>query len=249
MRTGILCLIAGIAGAQQNPYASREDIRAAEPNYQLHCAFCHGRGDDGMAANLKSPRLPHAPSDAAMFQVIQNGIPGTDMPPAIGLSDKEAWQLVAYVRAMARTAAERVPGDAGRGEQLFWGKGNCGSCHMVAGRGGRQGPDLSDVGAKRSPANLRQSLVDPEAAIAGGFVLVNLTTKDGKKITGARLNENTFSIQVRDFSDKFHSLRKSDLAELKTELGKSTMPSYKGMSAQELDDLVAYLFSLRGGSL
>ena len=58
------------AGAQQNPYASPQDVRAAEPNYQLHCAFCHGRGDDGFAANLKSPRLPHAPSDAAMFQII-----------------------------------------------------------------------------------------------------------------------------------------------------------------------------------
>jgi len=118
---------------------------------------------------------------------------------------------------------------------------------MIAGQGGRQGPDLSDIGAKRSPANLRQSLVEPEASIAGGFVLVNLATKDGRKITGARLNENTFSIQVRDFSDKIHSLRKSELAEVKRELGKSTMPSYRSLSGAELDDLVAYLHGLRGG--
>jgi putative heme-binding domain-containing protein len=118
---------------------------------------------------------------------------------------------------------------------------------MAGGRGGRQGPDLSEVGAKRSPANLRQSLVEPEASIAGGFVLVNLTTRAGKKITGVRLNENTFSIQVRDLSDKIQSWRKSDLKEVKRELGKSTMPSYKSLSGPELDDLVAYLYSLRGG--
>jgi putative heme-binding domain-containing protein len=219
----------------------------AERNYQLHCAFCHGRGDDGMAANLKSPRLPHAPSDAAMFQVIKNGIAGTDMPPAIGLSDDEIRELVRHVRAMGRAAPERVAGEVRRGEELYWGKHNCGSCHMVAGRGGRQAPDLTDIGAKRSPANLRQSLLEPDAAMAGGFVMVELATKAGKKITGVRLNENTFSIQVRDLSDKIHSLRKSDLAEIKKELGRSTMPSYRNLSGQELDDLVAYLYSLKGG--
>jgi putative heme-binding domain-containing protein len=228
--------------------AQTVDLLAAERNYQWHCAFCHGRGDDGMAANLKSPRLPHAPSDAALFQVIKNGIPGTDMPPAIGMTDDEIRGLVVYVRNLGRTAPERVAGDARRGEDLFWGtRGNCGSCHMVSGRGGRQAPDLTDIGAKRSPANLRQSLVEPEESIAGGFLLVQLATRDGRKITGLRLNENTFSIQVRDLQDKIHSLRKSDLTDLKKETGKSTMPSYRNLSAQELDDLVAYLYSLKGG--
>ncbi len=236
-----LVLAAG-AGAGQTTDA------AAERNYQWHCAFCHGRGDDGMAANLKSPKLPHAPSDAALFQVIQNGIPGTDMPPAIGLSEEEIRGLVRYVRALGRAAPEPVPGDGRRGEALFWGKANCGSCHMVGGRGGRQGPDLTDVGAKRSATHLRQSLVAPEAAIAGGFVLVHLTTRDGRKISGVRLNENTFSIQVRDLSDKIHSVRKSELAEVKREIGKSTMPSYQSLSSAELDDLVAYLASLKGGA-
>lgn len=218
-----------------------------ERTYQLHCAFCHGRGDDGFASNLRVPRLPRAPSDTTLFQIIQNGIPGTDMPPAIGLSEQEIKGLVKYVRDLGRLAPERVVGNARHGEELFWSKGNCGGCHMVSGRGGRQGPDLTEVGVKRSPANLRQSLVEPEATIAGGFVLVNLTTKLGKKITGVRLNENTFSIQVRDQSDKIHSLRKSDLKEVKREIGKSTMPSYKSLSGPELDDLVAYLYSLRGG--
>lgn len=219
----------------------------AERNYQLHCAFCHGQGDDGFAANLKSPRLPQAPTDAAMFNIIRNGIPGSDMPQALGLTDAEIWQLVAYVRAMGRSAPARVPGDVPRGEALYRGKGACAACHMIGGQGGRQGPDLTDIGAKRSPANLRASLTDPEASIAGGFLLVNLATRDGRKISGVRLNENTFSIQVRDLSDKIHSLRKTDLADLKKELGKSTMPSLKSWSAAELDDLVAYLFSLRGG--
>jgi putative heme-binding domain-containing protein len=235
-RAMMAALLAASAARSQQP-----DMQAAERNYQLHCAFCHGRGDDGMAANLKSPRLPHAPSDAALYNVIQNGLPGTDMPPAIGLSDEEIRGLVAYVRALGRSAPEPTPGDARRGEQIFWSKGDCGSCHMVAGRGGRQGPDLTDIGARRSPSHLRQSLVEPEAVISGGFVLVELATKDGR-------NENTFSIQVRDFQDKIHSLRKGDLTQIKKELGKSTMPAYTNWSSQELDDVVAYLYSLKGGS-
>jgi len=244
----ILHLAAACLAAQPHPALTPEEQRAADRNYQFHCAFCHGRGDDGMAANLKSPRLPHAPTDAAMFQIIRNGIPGTDMPQAIGLSDAEIWQLVAYVRAMGRAAPERIPGDARRGAGLYSGKGACATCHMVAGQGGRQGPDLTEIGLRRSPANLRSSLTDPEASIAGGFLLVHLATRDGRKISGVRLNENTFSIQVRDLSDRIHSLRKSDLTDIKKETGKSTMPSYKDWSAAELDDLVAYLYSLRGGS-
>jgi len=236
------------AQAQGNPFATADDIRAAEGLYQFHCSFCHGRGDDGMAANLKNPRLPHAPSDGALFQIIRAGIPGTDMPLSIGLTDKETWQLVAYVRALGRSAPAPVRGSSSLGQALFWGKGICGTCHMVAGKGGRQGPDLSDIGARRAPSHLRQSLVDPEASIAAGFLLVEIVTRDGKKITGTRVNENTFSIQVRDFSDKIHSLRKSDLAQLNKQSAKSTMPSYRQqLSDQELDDLVAHLYSLRGG--
>ena len=90
--------------------------------YDLHCAFCHGRGDDGFAANLVSPNLPHAPSDNALFNIIKNGIPGTDMPASLGLTDPDAWKIAAFVRSLGRSAPQSVPGDRAKGAASFKGK-------------------------------------------------------------------------------------------------------------------------------
>lgn len=235
----------------------------AEPAPKLfaaHCTPCHGpSGDGGKGANLAVPRLLHAPDDAALAEVILRGISGTEMPPT-RMTEEELRAMVAYVRGLGRIAPTPVTGDASRGEKIFWGKGNCGQCHGIGPRGGRMGPDLSEIGARRSPAYLRRAIVDPAAAIPENFTLyrrivfmpdnflqVRATTADGRQITGIRLNEDTFSIQIRDLSDRMHSFRKSELKELHKDWGKSPMPGYKDLlSADELQDLVAYLASLRG---
>ena len=65
-------------------------------------------------------------------------------------------------------------------------------------------------------------------------------------MTAARVNEDSFSIQVRDPQGKLHSFLKSELTELQKDWGKSAMPSYKGLLTDpELTDLVAYLASQR----
>jgi len=240
-----LLLAVALLSAQSLPPPTAADLRDGEKAYQFHCAFCHGRGDDGFAANLVSPRLPHAPSDSALLNVIRNGIFGSDMPAALGMSDTEIRQVAQYVRSLARIAPQKVAGDARRGSALYIGKGACNTCHMIGGQGGRQGPDLTDIGLRRSPANLRTSLVDPNAGITPGFVLTRVTTAAGLVISGIRLNENTFSIHIRDDQGRFHSLRKSTLKEIQKD-PKSSMPSFQSLPAAELDDLVAYLFSLRG---
>jgi cytochrome c oxidase cbb3-type subunit III len=215
--------------------------------YQFHCSFCHGKGDDGMASNLVQAQLRRAPNDAALVNIIRNGIPGTDMPVALGITDSDLWKLAAYVRALGRSTPQSVGGDASRGAALYKGKGGCSGCHMINGAGGRTGPDLSAIGAVRSPSNLRTSLVDPDAALAAGFTTVRAATKDGKIISGVRLNEDTFSIQIRDGRGGIHSLQKSGLAKLDKNLTKSAMPSYRGrLTNSEIDDVVAYLFALRG---
>jgi cytochrome c1 len=60
------------------------------------------------------------------------------------------------------------------------------------------------------------------------------------------VNEDTFSIQVRDLAGNLHSYWKADLAELQKDRGKSPMPAYGKLASAELDDLVAYLASLEG---
>lgn len=176
------------------------------------------------------------------------------------MTPEENRQLVAYVRGLGRAEAAEFPGDRKEGENLFWGKGNCGVCHTVGPRGQRLGPDLTEIGVRRGPVYLRVALLDPEAEIPDNFSVyrrvipmpdnflqVRVVTANGKRLTGVRLNEDTFSIQLRDHSGGLHSFLKNELRELHKDWGKSPMPSYRNkFTEEELQDLVAYLISLRG---
>jgi putative heme-binding domain-containing protein len=170
------------------------------------------------------------------------------MPAGWVMISKEVWQVSGFVRTLGRIAPEEVPGNAANGEKLYRSKGNCAQCHTVRGQGGTFGPDLSEIGSRRSASYLRAAVLDPEKTVPEGFVQVRLVTKEGRRITGVRLNEDTFTVQVRDL-EGMHSFQKQDLREFQKEPGKTPMPSYRGLlSAAEVDDLVAYLVSLRGGS-
>ena len=247
-RLFLLIFLVGWRAEGQIP-SDAASLAAGKKLYEFHCAFCHGKGDDGMAANLMSANLPHAPSDTALFNILKNGIPGTDMPAALGLSDAEAWQVAAFVRGLGRAAPQAVAGEKSKGAVSF--KTRCASCHMVNGVGGRMGPDLSDVGAKRSPMNLRTSILDSDAAVVAGWGVATIEMLGGKKISGVLLNEDQFQMVLRDSKGKMIVIDKTDTVKIK-EIERSLrsgMPSYRGRIADpELDDLVAYLFSLRGGN-
>jgi len=234
---------------KENPFASPADLKRGEQLFLGHCASCHGpKGEGGRGPYLARPRLPRAPDDAALFALLRDGIPGTEMPAAWVMIMKELWQTVTYVRSLGRTAEEKVPGDAARGAALFTGKGNCASCHVVRGQGGTFGPDLSEIGARRSASYLRAALLEPEKTVPEGFLQLRVVTRDGRRITGIRLGEDTFTVQLRDPAGVY-SLLKQDLKEYHKDPGKSPMPSARGLlSGSELDDLVAWLISLRGGS-
>jgi cytochrome c oxidase cbb3-type subunit III len=231
-----------------------------EELFRIHCAPCHGlNGEGGRGANLAVRKLPRAPDDDALGKVIALGIPGTQMPGTRMTADENR-QLVAYVRGLGRLQTAQVQGDGSNGERLFWSKGNCGQCHTVGGRGGRLGPDLTDIGTRRGPEHLRESLLDPEAEvpetfavyrrvifIPDNFLQVRVVTQDGRQITSVRVNEDTFTIQIRDRADRIYSFRKDELRELHKDWGKSPMPSYRGvLSDGEIQDVIAYLISLQG---
>jgi len=235
------------SGPRANPTPA--DLAAGQRFYMGACAYCHGpAGEGGRGPNLAVPRLFRATDDQALFRIIRNGIEGTEMPRAWRMLDKEVWLVAAYVRSLGRRPQESVSGDAARGEQIYRSKGNCAQCHIMAGQGGRMGPDLTEIGARRSVEYLRQSLLEPGAAVPTDFLQVTVITRDGRKITGIRLNESTFSVQLRDLNDRFHSFLKSEVAEVRKEKGQSPMLSYKDILAPaEVEDLVAYMVSLRGG--
>ena len=204
-------------------------------------------GTGGEGPSLAQPTLRHAADEEALVKVIQDGIEGTDMPGAWQISENEVREIAAYVRSLGRVEPAPLPGDRERGREVFEGASGCGTCHMVEGSGGIVGPDLSDVGLRRGAAYLRESLVSPGATVPPRFLLVRAQTRSGEEVVGMRVNEDSFTIQLRDATGRIHSLSKLELEDLEKAFGQSLMPSYGSeLSASELDDLIAYLASLRG---
>ena len=228
------------------PKATAADLAQGERIYGTECSYCHGpKGEGAIGPTLAVPAIRRAPTDQALFQVIREGIAGTQMPPST-LPTAQIWQLVAYVRTLGHVEQSRSAGDAKLGEQVYRGKGGCARCHTIDGRGGAIGPDLSNVGARLDRDVIRTSLLNPEASIPRDFLQVQLVTKDGQKLTGVRVNEDTFSIQIRDLSNQVHSFWKTELTELVKEPNRSPMPSYsQALSQDELNNLIAYLESLK----
>lgn len=240
----------GLAAAQvqevKNPHTTPADIAAGAKIFRSHCAECHGvGGEGGRGSALTSGEFFHGGSDAALMRNISNGIPGTEMP-GVFFSPAQVWQIVAYVRSLSESAArEAVAGDAGRGAQLYRGKAGCVACHMIGGDGGRQGPDLSAIGSRRSAAHLRKSILEPGAHVEVEYWVASARTRDGRSLSGFVLNEDTHSIQLLDSQDRLVSLQKAGLSGLSIDKN-SRMPSYRGVLAdQELTDIVGYLKSLR----
>jgi putative heme-binding domain-containing protein len=214
--------------------------------YNTNCITCHGaNGDSVSGVNLRGGQFRRISTDAELNRLIQTGIPGTAMPPGrFGTADLAG--LVAYVRSMRDFDTKPARGDAARGRALFEGKGGCMSCHRVNGKGSRSAPDLSDVGAVRSPDAIERAMIDSASIMLPINRSIRAVTRAGKVITGRRLNEDTYSVQIIDNEERLVSLLKADLREYSV-LKTSTMPSFKNtLSPAELDDVVTYLRTLKG---
>jgi putative heme-binding domain-containing protein len=234
---------------KNNPYQSAADLARGKQLFLGHCAPCHGpEGDGGKGANLAQPTLPRGADDATLFRTIQDGIPGTEMPKAWEMTDHEVWQVAGFVRTLGRVGGNQsTTGNAARGRELARAKGNCLHCHVIAGEGVAMGPVLSEIGLRRNTAFLRRTLLDPQTSIPPGYAFVDLLTTTNQRVTGFRLSEDTYSVQVRDLAGKLHSFWKSELSEFRKDTTSTPMPSFRAtLSDNEREDVVAYLLSLRG---
>ena len=242
-------LLASWAWAQaptESLFNARIDPEQGRKLWSSNCAVCHGReGKGGRGPDLTSGKFRHGSTDDDLYGAMRNGIPGTEMP-GFPLGGLESMQLLAYVRALGRAAMPSPPGgDAARGRALFVGFGECTRCHRVGGMGSRIGPDLSDVGARMPPPDLLAVLLRPDERVLPAQWYVRAVTRDGRTITGRRLNEDTYSVQLLDAQEELVSLVKEDLREYEL-IKKSPMPSYEGkLTREQLGDLVAYLASLK----
>jgi cytochrome c oxidase cbb3-type subunit III len=242
-------LLALPAGAQQHvgQYAQSDIVKGAQI-YTTQCAVCHGLAGNTVAAvDLRVGKFRTAVADDDLRRVIRAGVPASGMPP-MKLDDEELTAIVAFIRAGMNTHAPALAvkmGDATRGRAIVDGKAGCLKCHRINDRGGRSGPDLSAVGTTRSPSSIHQSLIEPSRAMLPLNRPIRVVTRDGRVITGRRLNEDTYTVQFADEEGRLLSLSKSDLREYQV-LTTSPMPSYKDtLTQEEIADVFAYLLSLK----
>lgn len=250
-----------------NPFAGNEQAaKAGESQFRSNCAFCHGLGarGGGRGPDLTRARKRHGSTDADLFRTINEGVPGTAMPAngttgqGVGMTAEEVWQVITYIRSVEKRSSAQVDGDAAHGKQLFYGSAGCATCHMVEGKGGRLGPDLTGAGGARATAFLVESVRNPSKRLAQGvyestkefpqeYETVTVTTADGKKITGVTLNEDNFSLQMMDTLEKIHLFEKDKLRSVEKSR-QSLMPAYdaKTLSDRDLSDIVAFLVQVSG---
>lgn len=227
-----------------NPRTSPEDVAAGAKTFRSHCATCHGiRGEGGVGPALASGRFFHGSTDDALLKNISNGVPGTEMP-GLFYSPDRVWQIVAYIRSLNQNPRSEVPGDTAAGSALFQSRG-CARCHRVQGEGGRLGPDLTWIGKSRSPENLRDSMVNPNAVVQPRYWVFEGAAKDGTPYSGFLLNEDTYTVQFLDFQERLRSVNKSNLSSYKVKKDSRMPPFGKTLNDGQITDLVAYLSSLR----
>ena len=242
LATGLALFAPRTAAAQHETAA---DLLDGERAFKNTCANCHGPDGDVIAGiDLGRGRFRRPMTDDDLLRIIRTGIPNTPMP-ASQMTVEQAQKIVAYLRSRAATARGSVAaGDPLRGKGVF-DKGTCASCHRVGATGSRVGPDLTDVGTRRSARELELALVDPSADVAPANRTYRVVLKDGTTVTGRLLGHDTFSVQLLDSKEQLRSFDKADLRE--QGFVATPMPSYRtSMTPQELADVVSYLSSLRG---
>jgi putative heme-binding domain-containing protein len=247
--------------AVTNPVAGNpRAIQEGASLFRANCSPCHGLNahGGGRGPDLTAGRWVHGSTDADLFRTVTRGVPGTEMP-ANALDDSEVWAILAYVRSLAPARTESASADPVKGKKIFWETAGCSTCHMVQGRGGVLGPDLSRVGEARSADYLIDSIRQPSKELSNGMLdpnnhyglpliydTVTVVTADGQKIVGVAKNEDTFSLQLIDTNQQLQFFLKKNLRKV-THERKSLMPTYSEnmLKPADLQDLVAYLESLR----
>ncbi len=248
------------AGAgPSNPFRGNEQaVAEGRELYNNSCTACHG--PDGIAGEL-GPALA-APgrrygrrTDSEIFDAIKRGIPGTTMP-ASTFSDTEAWKITTYILGLRGTAIDApADGNVARGEQIFMGKGDCTRCHMLKGKGGLIGPDLSTLANRRKLSSIRDALTKVDHRVAGDggshdpaleplstYKVVRVVTRDGKTIRGVLKNEDSFSLQMLSLDDALHLFDRNELREIVYEPDSLMPTDYdKRLTPEEFQDLLAFL--------
>ena len=230
---------------ETNPVSPDADIQQGSALFQTHCSYCHGSfGEGGRGADLTAGIYRRGGQDAELFNSIRYGVPGSEMGP-VRVTDEEVWKMVAFVKRLgSQGLLEKATGDPSSG-RLVYQKSGCGNCHRIGKEGGSLGPDLTDIGRRRGLKFLAESLTTPEADIPVNYRGLQVVLKSGQTVTGIRLNRDDLSIQLRDTRNNLRSFLMENVQDVRYDKP-SLMPAYASMNPKDVDDVVAYLNSLKG---
>jgi cytochrome c oxidase cbb3-type subunit III len=245
----VVCIATGmsvssaLAQDRTNPLArSRVAVQAGAKRFGEGCALCHGsKAEGGRGPALANNRELFEIDDGELFDIIEHGIAGTNMPPS-NLPEQNVWEVAAYLRSLSNPASETpIEGDAKAGRTLFYGAGQCNNCHAIRGEGGVLGPDLSNAGWL-TVLQLRDSLSDPKRDITPGFEHVAAVRGDGVKIDGIAKANSDYAIQILDAQGHLHNLDKSTLRSIDF-YRDSLMPTNFAVTlgCEGIDNIVAFL--------
>jgi cytochrome c oxidase cbb3-type subunit III len=226
-------------------------LQAAEPGtgeaiYRSNCGFCHGTSGEGGRGSKLNVKLTNANNIEGVKSIISKGIPGTSMP-SFRFTKEDLQSLADHVWSLSKGKASetvKLLGDPKAGEAVY-ARSGCISCHRVGEKGSDYGPELTRVGGARSVEYLKASVVNPDADVPPQWVGAKVTQKDGKTVKGHRINEDTFSVQLRGVDMKFQMFMKDEVASVEP-MKESLMPAYAKLKEKDLNDLVAYMQTLKG---
>jgi PQQ-dependent dehydrogenase (methanol/ethanol family) len=242
------------AQAQQEPAPARQ-------TFETNCAACHGPGGAG---GERAPALNDNPdlrnrSAAEIENIIRQGTSG-GMPAFSSLPASDVAALAGWIHSMNLAALSNAPLEQVRaGERFFFGKGGCSSCHMVHGRGAVNGPDLTNIAARSTMAEMEKVLDDPTSQMGVhslalcppwafcpdfSWAVLDVTLKNGTVLRGFGHKRTEHELQLQSFDGKLHLLDAGEYTLVQQEKA-SSMPPLKATPAQR-QDLLAYLSSLGG---
>jgi putative heme-binding domain-containing protein len=210
--------------------------------FAANCAGCHGadgRGGEHAPNIATAPEVQHL-MDRELAGIIRNGISGAGMPAFSFLKPQDVRDVVAWLRILqGRGDIVKLPGDARSGEALFFGKAQCSECHMVKGKGGFIGGDLSFYGAEAKPDQIRGVILDPEKNLPPEKKATTVVTNTSQTITGMVRGNNNFSLSLQTPDGAFHFVQKTDLTRI--DLGSRSLMPAATLDSKQVDDLVSYL--------
>jgi len=225
----------------------------------LACFACHQVGEEGGRVGPDLTRAGYLYKPEWLYVWIRNpqyARPHTKMPN-LGINEEQAQALIAYLEGLQGegeiVSADWKPylelsGDPAKGEKLFFdpeGKAYCAKCHIVRGKGGKVGPELSFVGTSRTREFLLESILDPKAVITVGYTSVLILTKNGKFLTGIKVNEDEQSLDIMNKEGHPVHVDKSLIKKFKTQKISIMPGNFKEiLSMEEIRDILGFLTTL-----